>query len=86
MSQCEENWHVLRYWEYIPTKLNQPVTQEKNADSLWFGASIAAQKYGPPLVGCADVISAIPKPTKVVKKLTMSHPTDMTAGPPVVRP
>lgn len=31
-----------------PTKLNQPVIQEKNAADLLFGANMAAQKYGPP--------------------------------------
>lgn len=46
-------------------KLNQPVTQERKAEYS-FGASIAAQKYGPPLVGCADTISAILRPTNMV--------------------
>lgn len=68
------------------TKLNQPVIHEKKAADFSSGASIAAQKYGPPDVGCAEVISAIPKPTKSVKKLTMIQPIDMTPGPPVLSP
>jgi len=37
-------------------------------------------------VGWAEVTSAIPRPTKKVKKATMIQPTDMTPGPPVVSP
>ena len=32
---------------------------------MLFGPSMAAQKYGPPLVGTAETISAIPKPTNI---------------------
>lgn len=39
-----------------------------------FGAKIADQKYGPPLVGTADTISAIDKPIKVVMKVTIIQP------------
>lgn len=46
----------------------QPVTQEANAD-VCLGASIAAQKYGPPLVGIAETISAMPKPTNIAASL-----------------
>ena len=42
---------------------NQPVTHEKNG-SFPGGAKVAAQKYGPPLVGIADTISAILRATK----------------------
>ena len=63
----------------------QPVIQAANADPL-SGARIAAQKYGPPLVGIADTISAIPKATNIVKKHTTIHPMDITPGPPVDRP
>ena len=66
--------------------MNQPVIQEKKAASFSLGANMAAQKYGPPDVGWALVISAMPRPTKRVKKLTTIHPTDIIAGPPVVRP
>ena len=69
-----------------PTKLNHPVTQLKKAAVLGVGASMAAQKYGPPEVGCALVISAMLSPTNIVKKLTTSQPLDMVAGPPLVSP
>lgn len=39
-----------------PRRLNQPVTQLAMA-ACFFGVSMAAQKYGPPLVGCALQIS-----------------------------
>ena len=46
---------------------HHPVNQEKKG-SFPGGASIAAQKYGPPLVGTADTISAMPSATmKAVK-------------------
>ena len=77
---------VDRQCKYIThTRLNTPVTQEKKAEYCG-GAMIAAQKYGPPLVGIADVISAMPSPTNIVKKFTTIHPIDMTPGPPTVRP
>ena len=68
-----------------PTKLNQPVNQEKNGAYLG-GASIAAQKYGPPAVGIAETISAIAMATNIVKNETHIHPTVITPGPPVLRP
>lgn len=40
-----------------PSKLNQPVTQEANA-AFSGSDNMAAQKYGPPLVGCALQTSA----------------------------
>lgn len=52
-----------------PTKLNHPVAQEKNG-AYFAGASMAAQKYGPPEVGMAETISAIDSPTKNVKNET----------------
>lgn len=57
---------------------HQPVSQELNAECFG-GASIAAQKYGPPLVGMADTISAIPSATAKVKNDTTIQPTDITA-------
>lgn len=39
-----------------PSKLNQPVIHEANGACLG-SDNIAAQKYGPPLVGCALQIS-----------------------------
>lgn len=47
------------------------MTQEAKADTC-LGASIAAQKYGPPLVGIADTISAMPKPTNIAANLVRS--------------
>ena len=55
-----------------PRRLNQPVTQEANA-ACWGSESMAAQKYGPPLVGCALHTSPMANPTIHVK----------TAGQPV---
>ena len=69
----------------VRTRLNIPVTHAKKAEYCG-GDNIAAQKYGPPLVGIAEVISAIPRPTNIVKKQTTIHPIDITAGPPTVRP
>lgn len=43
---------------------HHPVTQAAKAD-MCFGARIADQKYGPPLVGIADTISAIPAATNI---------------------
>jgi hypothetical protein len=68
-----------------PSKLNQPVTHDANG-AYFLGARIADQKYGPPADGIADTISAMPRPTNMVKKDTTIQPTDMTPGPPVVRP
>lgn len=68
-----------------PSRLNHPVTQLING-TYFFGAKTAAQKYGPPALGIAETISAIANPTNTVKKLTTTHPTDITPGPPVVRP
>ncbi|KAL8627305.1 hypothetical protein Q9189_006997 [Teloschistes chrysophthalmus] len=51
----------------------QPVTQEANADTFG-GARMAAQKYGPPLVGIADTISAIPKATNIAGHLFSISP------------
>jgi hypothetical protein len=61
------------------------VNQEKKGAYLG-GASIAAQKYGPPAVGMAETISAMLMATNIVKKDTMIHPTVITPGPPVLRP
>ena len=89
-----------------------PVIQAAKA-AFAFGASMADQKYGPPLVGIAETISAMLKATNMavigisnegkicemerivrwdnrkanlLKKLTTIHPTDMTPGPPVIKP
>ena len=95
MSECRCGWHYS-------SDTDQPVIQDANA-AFSLGANIAAQKYGPPLVGIADTISAMPRPTNMadsfqqetilwegylheLKKLTMIQPTDMTPGPPMVRP
>ena len=40
---------------------------------MLFGASMAAQKYGPPLVGTAETISAIPKPTNIATAVGSLH-------------
>jgi hypothetical protein len=39
---------------------------------------MADQKYGPPLVGIAETISAIAMATRRVKKETRIQPIDMT--------
>lgn len=36
---------------------------------MFLGARMAAQKYGPPLVGTAETISAIPKPTNMATQV-----------------
>ena len=41
-----------------PNKLNQPVTQDAKG-APWRLEIMAAQKYGPPLVGCALHISGV---------------------------
>jgi hypothetical protein len=60
-----------------PRRLNQPVSQAANGLQRG-GAIIPAQKYGPPLVGMADTISAMAIATSMVKKETMIQLTDMT--------
>src|SRR3569833_903910 len=62
-----------------PNKLNQPVSLAKKADQRG-GASNAAQKYKPPLVGMADTISAMAVATSMVQNDTKIHPTDMTGS------
>jgi hypothetical protein len=73
---------VMATW---PRRLNQPVTQAAKG-ACFLGARMAAQKYGPPAEGMALTISAIPSPTNMVKKETTIQPTDITPGPPSVRP
>lgn len=60
------------------------VTQEASAECL-DGASLAAQKYGPPLVGRADTISAIVAATTQLKNETTIQLVTIVAGPPVAR-
>ncbi len=62
-----------------------PVIQEAKAECFG-GANSAAQKYGPPLVGIAETISAIPRATIRVKNDTQIHPIDIVPGPPVLSP
>lgn len=47
-------------------------------------AILDAQKYGPPDVGMLLQISAIARPTAIVKTETTTQPQTITAGPPVV--
>ena len=79
----------------------QPVIQAKNGAFCW-GASMYAQKYGPPEVGMDESISAMQAPimsaidnqsgsrhvriSVILKMLTMIQPMAMTPGPPVLRP
>lgn len=68
-----------------PRRLNHPVSHAANGDQRG-GASIPAQKYGPPLVGIADTISAMAMATSIVKKETMIQLTEITAGQQEFRP
>ena len=47
------------------------------------GARIAAQKYGPPLVGNADTISAMLNATRKLKNDTTIQLIVIVPGPPV---
>jgi hypothetical protein len=58
-----------------PRRLNHPVIQDAKA-ACFGGARRADQKYGPPLVGMEDTISAIPRATMKVKKETIIQPRD----------
>lgn len=49
-----------------PRRLNHPHTHDAKGAFSGFDI-IAAQKYGPPLVGCALQTSAIARPTSIVK-------------------
>jgi hypothetical protein len=48
-------------------------------------ANTADQKYGPPLIGMAETISAILKATQKLKTDTMIQLTTITDGPPVAK-
>jgi len=63
---------------------HQAVTQEANAEYL-DGASVAAQEYGPPLVGSADTISAMLSATKKLKNDTTIQLIIIVPGPPVAK-
>lgn len=61
-----------------PRRLNQPVSHAAKGDHLG-GASMPAQKYGPPLVGIADTISAMAMATSIVKNDTIIQLMEITA-------
>jgi hypothetical protein len=70
---CKAQQKRSEHGHTCPTKLNQPVIQDRKA-ACCLGASVAAQKYGPPLVGMAETISAMESPTKKVMKATGRFP------------
>jgi hypothetical protein len=61
-----------------PRRLNHPVSHAANGDHRG-GASIPAQKYGPPLVGIAETISAMAMATSIVKNETTIQLMEITA-------
>lgn len=77
---------LIRYAVSAYESADVPVIQEKKAAWVLFGANIAAQKYGPPEVGWALVISAILRAMKNEKNETTIQPTLITPGPPVFNP
>jgi hypothetical protein len=58
------------------------VIQDANAECL-DGASIAAQKYGPPLIGMAETTSAMLSATQKLKTDTTIQLVTIVAGPPL---
>ena len=63
----------------------QAEIQEAKAE-YFGGARAAAQRYGPPLAGKADTISATAVAVKQLKKDTMIQLIVIVAGPPASKP
>lgn len=67
-----------------PSRLNQPVTQEKSGPCL--PPRVPAQKYTPPDVGSAEHTSAIGSATISVIVTASGQPHVTDTGPPCVKP